>query len=78
MRSALRRHRFPPSALVLEITETTIIRDFEGCKEVIDELRDLGLAVSIDDFGSGFTSLAYLGQPGGAASSSSTAPSSAA
>ena len=61
VRAALRRHRVPASALVLEITETTIIRDFEGCKEVIDELRNLGVAVSIDDFGSGFTSLAYLG-----------------
>ena len=61
VRSALRRHRVPASALVLEITETTIIRDFEGCKDVIDELRNLAVAVSIDDFGSGFTSLAYLG-----------------
>jgi len=61
VRAALRRHRVPASALVLEITETTIIRDFEGCKDVIEELRSLGVAVSIDDFGSGFTSLAYLG-----------------
>ncbi len=61
VRAALRRHRVPASALVLEITETTIIRDFEGCKQVIGELRELGVAVSIDDFGSGFTSLAYLG-----------------
>ena len=61
VRAALRRYRVPASALVLEITETTIIRDFEGCKQVIGELRELGVAVSIDDFGSGFTSLAYLG-----------------
>ncbi len=61
VRAALRRHRVPASALVLEITETTIIRDFEGCRHVIEELRNLGVAVSIDDFGSGFTSLAYLG-----------------
>jgi len=61
VRGALRRFRVPASALILEITETTIIRDFEGCKQVIDELRALGLGISIDDFGSGFTSLAYLG-----------------
>ncbi len=61
VRASLRRHRVPASALVLEITETTIIRDFEGCKQIIGELRELGVAVSIDDFGSGFTSLAYLG-----------------
>jgi diguanylate cyclase (GGDEF)-like protein len=61
VRSALRRHRVPPAALILEITETTIIRDFEGCRQVIEELRSHGLGISIDDFGSGFTSLAYLG-----------------
>jgi diguanylate cyclase len=61
VRAALRRHQVPASSLILEITETTIIRDFEGSRRVIDELRGLGLGVSIDDFGSGFTSLAYLG-----------------
>src|SRR5439155_2645889 len=55
------RHGIPSSALILEITETTVIREFERCKRVIAELRDLGLAVSIDDFGAGSTSLAYLG-----------------
>jgi diguanylate cyclase len=61
VRTALRRHRVPASALILEITETTIIRDFAASHNVIEELRGLGVGVSIDDFGSGFTSLAYLG-----------------
>ena len=61
VRAALRRHRLPASAVILEITETTIIRDFAACQGVIEELRALGVGVSIDDFGSGFTSLAYLG-----------------
>ena len=61
VRTALRRHRVAASALILEITETTIIRDFAACHSVIEELRGLGVGVSIDDFGSGFTSLAYLG-----------------
>jgi len=59
--AALRRHHLPASAVILEITETTIIRDFAACQGVIEELRGLGVGVSIDDFGSGFTSLAYLG-----------------
>ena len=50
-----------PSALILEITETTIIGEFDRCKIVIEQLRNLGLGVSIDDFGAGVTSLAYLG-----------------
>jgi diguanylate cyclase (GGDEF)-like protein len=61
VRDALLRHRVPARALILEITETTIIRDFAVCKSAIEDLRGLGLGVSIDDFGSGFTSLAYLG-----------------
>ncbi|MGA7913263.1 MAG: bifunctional diguanylate cyclase/phosphodiesterase [Candidatus Dormiibacterota bacterium] len=57
----LRRHDVAPGCLILEITETTIIRDFDLCKGVIEQLRELGLGVSIDDFGAGVTSLAYLG-----------------
>jgi diguanylate cyclase (GGDEF)-like protein len=61
VRVALATHRLHPSSLILEITETTMIRDFDACKLVIAQLRDLGLGVSLDDFGAGFTSLAYLG-----------------
>jgi diguanylate cyclase len=50
-----------PEALVLEMTETTAIADFERCQHAIQRLHDLGLIVSVDDFGAGFTSLAYLG-----------------
>ena len=60
--AALARHHLPASSLMLEVTETTIIRDFDRCKLLIAQLRDLGLGVSIDDFGAGFTSLAYLGR----------------
>lgn len=58
----LERHAVPADALVLEITETTVIGDFDRCKSVIDKLRELGCVVSIDDFGAGFTSLAHLGR----------------
>jgi diguanylate cyclase (GGDEF)-like protein len=56
----LRRRHLPADALILEITETTLIADLERCGHVIDELRKLGCTVSIDDFGAGFTSLASL------------------
>jgi diguanylate cyclase (GGDEF)-like protein len=61
VRELLARHGLPAEALVLEVTETSIIANLEGTKRVIEELRDLGVVVSIDDFGAGFTSLAYLG-----------------
>ena len=57
----MKRHAVPAELLTVEITETTIIRDFDACRLVIGHLRHLGLNVSIDDFGAGFTSLAYLG-----------------
>jgi diguanylate cyclase len=56
----LSRHGLPADALVLEITETTVISDFERCKRVTEQLTELGCLVSIDDFGAGFTSLSYL------------------
>jgi diguanylate cyclase (GGDEF)-like protein len=56
----LKQNGLPGEALVIEITETSIITDFARSKAVIEELRDLDIIVSIDDFGAGFTSLAYL------------------
>lgn len=56
----LRRHHVPASAVILEITETTLISDLDHCGKVIDQIRGLGCTVSIDDFGAGFTSLASL------------------
>lgn len=59
--STLRRHDVPPQALVLEITETCMITDYDRSRRVIEHLRDIGVTTSIDDFGAGFTALAYLG-----------------
>ncbi|MGC2485541.1 MAG: bifunctional diguanylate cyclase/phosphodiesterase [Acidimicrobiales bacterium] len=60
VRELLAKHELPGEAIVIEITETTIITDFLRSQAVILELRDLDIVVSIDDFGAGFTSLAYL------------------
>ncbi len=56
----LEQHGQPAGSLVIEITETSVITEFERCKDVVQDLSDLGVSVSIDDFGAGFTSLAYL------------------
>jgi len=56
----LEQHGLPAAALVLEITESTVMADLERSQEVIQRLSDVGLVVSIDDFGTGFSSLAYL------------------
>ncbi len=56
----LEDHGLSSDGLVLEITETSVIADFDTARSVIEQLRDLGIIVSIDDFGAGVTSLAYL------------------
>jgi EAL domain-containing protein (putative c-di-GMP-specific phosphodiesterase class I) len=58
--AALTWHQVPAETLVLEITETTAITDFNRCKQTIADLKARGVTVSVDDFGAGFTSLAYL------------------
>jgi len=60
VRDVLDRHQVPAEALVLEITETTAITHFDSAQRVIEELQGLGIVVSIDDFGAGFTSLGHL------------------
>jgi diguanylate cyclase len=57
---ALRRHRLPPEALTLELVEDTLMADPERGRAVLGELRRLGVRTSIDDYGTGYSSLAYL------------------
>ena len=57
---SLARHGVAPSRLVLEITEDTLMVDSDGARRILQELRELGVALSVDDYGTGFSSLAYL------------------
>jgi diguanylate cyclase (GGDEF)-like protein len=56
----LARHHVPAQALVLEVTESAVMADPTRAKNVLLRLRDLGVAVALDDFGAGYTSLAQL------------------
>ncbi len=58
--AALARHNLPPHCLVLEITENTATSELEVVEEVLGRLRRLGVEISVDDFGTGFSSLAFL------------------
>jgi diguanylate cyclase (GGDEF)-like protein/PAS domain S-box-containing protein len=46
--------------LILEITESAFMMDPDGASRVVQALADMGVRLSIDDFGSGYSSLAYL------------------
>lgn len=56
----LLENRLSPSMLEVEITETAAMRDVASTAETLAALRRLGVHVSIDDFGSGYSSLLYL------------------
>jgi diguanylate cyclase (GGDEF)-like protein len=58
--AALTRHRLPAEQLILELTETTMVSEQAVVEEVLADLRRLGVQVSVDDFGTGFSSLALL------------------
>jgi diguanylate cyclase (GGDEF)-like protein/PAS domain S-box-containing protein len=60
--SALERSGLPAGALVLEITETTLITDPGAVAERLHALRRLGVRLAIDDFGTGYSSINYLRQ----------------
>jgi diguanylate cyclase (GGDEF)-like protein len=59
---ALRETGLPASRLMLEITETYIVKDPALARTVLDALRVLGIRVALDDFGSGFASIGFLRQ----------------
>jgi EAL domain-containing protein (putative c-di-GMP-specific phosphodiesterase class I) len=57
---ALEATQVPPTLLCLELTETSLMTDVDTALGVISQLRTLGIELSIDDFGTGFSSLSYL------------------
>ena len=57
---ALRTSGLTPDKLKLEVTETVLIENTSQATQVLDALRELGIATAIDDFGTGYSSLSYL------------------
>jgi diguanylate cyclase (GGDEF)-like protein/PAS domain S-box-containing protein len=60
VREALRESGLPPSALLLELTESVLFGDSERIGAELDELKEIGVRLAIDDFGTGYSSLSYL------------------
>ncbi len=59
---ALEQSGLDPTSLILEMTETTLMRDSRESDVRLPALKDLGVRLAIDDFGTGYSSLAYLQQ----------------
>jgi EAL domain-containing protein (putative c-di-GMP-specific phosphodiesterase class I) len=60
IQSALQLSGLDPSALTIEITETTLMRNVEETARRLVAIKDLGVRIAIDDFGTGYSSLAHL------------------
>jgi len=57
---ALNKYGVSPNEIELEITESVLIEDFDAVYKKIKILKEFGIRISLDDFGTGFSSLAYL------------------
>jgi diguanylate cyclase (GGDEF)-like protein len=58
--ATLEAHGLPPEVLVLEVTENMVLADPVRVGDVLAQLGELGLGLSLDDFGTGFSSLTHL------------------
>jgi diguanylate cyclase (GGDEF)-like protein/PAS domain S-box-containing protein len=60
--AVLRETSLPPERLMLELTESTIAAAGHGAEVELAEIHQLGVRIALDDFGSGYSSLEYLGR----------------
>jgi EAL domain-containing protein (putative c-di-GMP-specific phosphodiesterase class I) len=57
---ALASSRLDPGSLIIEVTESTLMRDAEATVTRLRRLKELGVMIAIDDFGTGYSSLSRL------------------
>lgn len=60
VRAELAKAGVPASRIEFELTETVLMRDLDYATGILAQLREMGVRVAVDDFGTGFSSLAYL------------------
>jgi diguanylate cyclase (GGDEF)-like protein len=57
---ALERHELPGDSLIVEITEDLLLDNIERARDVLEALRERGIQIALDDFGSGYSALTNL------------------
>ncbi|MGN6057888.1 MAG: EAL domain-containing protein, partial [Sphingomicrobium sp.] len=57
---ALSAAGLPPARLQVEVTETALLADFDRARSNLNELKDSGATIVLDDFGAGYASISYL------------------
>ncbi|WP_290636864.1 EAL domain-containing protein [Aquisalimonas sp.] len=60
IRESLEQHGVDPGRLIIEITETAAVAEMQNAQRFIEQMHQTGCAVCLDDFGSGFSTFAYL------------------
>jgi diguanylate cyclase (GGDEF)-like protein len=62
IREALHTTGLHPTSLIIEVTETALMRDTDAAVRRLHAIKAIGVSVAVDDFGTGYSSLAYLQQ----------------
>jgi len=60
LKRALRDHELSPSSLEVELTESAVMLDTTATRKALRQIRNIGIGLSMDDFGTGYATLAYL------------------
>lgn len=60
VQEVLDRHGLPPGNLTLEITESALMQDPDAAVDTLVRLSEMGLTLSVDDYGTGYSSMSYL------------------
>jgi diguanylate cyclase (GGDEF)-like protein/PAS domain S-box-containing protein len=60
LKKVLNETKCSPQYIELEVTESSLINDFEKTKIILDQISAMGISLAIDDFGTGYSSMNYL------------------
>ncbi|OQB14035.1 MAG: Cyclic di-GMP phosphodiesterase Gmr [Firmicutes bacterium ADurb.Bin193] len=59
-KAIIEKYNVPPEYLELELTESAILENYEALEVIVDKIKKMGVSISIDDFGSGYSSLSII------------------